>query len=467
MYAHIICQHGNADMAEIWAKRALVNGNWADDVCITVDPDGRIATVTPGAPAAGTRVGLLVPAPTNCHSHAFQRAMAGLTEARGPDATDSFWTWRKLMFRFLDQLDPDQVQAITAFVQMEMLEAGFGASVEFHYLHHRPGGAAYANPAEMSARIAAAAEVSGMGLTLLPVYYRVGGCDGRALAPGQIRFGNDPDSFARLMQGARGALAALPADTRLGVAPHSLRAVPPADMGAVLALADGGPIHMHLAEQIPEVEEVKAAWGARPVEWALDNLPIGPDWCLIHLTQMLPAETLALSRTAAVAGLCPLTEASLGDGVFDALRWTGAGAPLAIGSDSNIRISLAEELRQLDTSQRLRDHSRAALAMPDRSTGRRLMDAAATGGAQAAGRGSGQIAPGAWADLLALDTAHPDLEGLSGDTALDTFVFAGGRDMVTDVWSAGRHMVQTGQHIRRGAIIRAYRRAVAPLRAAL
>ena len=454
-------------MTAIWAEHALIDGAWAASVRLEVAADGRITAVTPDTEPVGTRVGLLVPAPANCHSHAFQRAMAGLTEARGPDATDSFWTWRALMFRFLDHLDPAQVQAIAAFVQMEMLEAGFGANVEFHYLHHQPGGAPYGDIGEMSARIAAAAQTSGIGLTLLPVYYRTGGCDGRGLAPGQIRFGNDPDSFARLMEAARGALAPLPADTGIGVAPHSLRAVPPADLAHVVPLADGGPIHMHLAEQRAEVEEVEAAWGARPVEWALDNMALGPQWCLIHCTQMLPHETEALARTGAVAGLCPLTEASLGDGVFDALRWSGTGGAMAIGSDSNIRISLAEELRQLDTSQRLRDHSRAALATPRRSTGRRLMEDVAFGGARAAGRGSGRIAPGAWADLLALDMTHPDLEGLRGDTALDTFVFAGGQDMVAEVWSAGRHVVRGGRHIRRDEIAQGYRNAVRPLRGAL
>ena len=450
------------NMAAIWAKRALLADGWADDVTIRLDADGRIAGMQKGSPAEGHRVDLLVPAPANSHSHAFQRAMAGLTERRGA-GDDSFWTWRTLMYRFIDRMTPEQVQAIAAFVQMEMLEAGFAANTEFHYLHHAPGGQPYDNIAEMSARIAAAAEQSGIGLTLLPVMYQFGGCDGRPLAGGQLRFGNDPDRFARLVEGARAAIAPLP-DARLGVAPHSLRAVARGDFAPLTALTDG-PIHMHLAEQIPEVTEVQAAYGARPIEWALDNLDLGPRWCLIHLTQMLPHETLALAATGAVAGLCPLTEASLGDGIFDGVRWMGAGGAISLGSDSNIRISLAEELRQLDTSQRLRDHSRAALATADLSTGRRLIEASAKGGAQAAGRGQGVIAPGEWADLMALDMAHPDLEGLSPDTALDSFAFAGDSGMVADVWAAGRHMVQGGRHVARDAITDAYRHAVRDLRA--
>ena len=454
-------------MADIWARQALLATGWASDVLITIGAEGRIVKVQTSQPPAGNQVDLLVPAPANSHSHAFQRAMAGLTERRGKDPSDSFWTWRNLMFRFLDQITPDQVQAIAAFVQMEMLEAGFGANVEFHYLHHQPDGTPYDTLAEMSERIAAAAAISGIGLTLLPVHYQFGGCDGRPLGPGQRRFGNDPERFARLVEEARGTLTALPADTVLGVAPHSLRAVAASDLSATTALARGGPIHMHLAEQKAEVEEVLAATGARPVEWALANLDLGPNWCLIHCTQMQPAETQALAATGAVTGLCPLTEASLGDGIFDGVCWMGAGGAISFGSDSNIRISLAEEIRQLDTTQRLRDHSRAALASAEHSTGRRLLQAAARGGAQAAGRGAGTIAEGEWADLLALDMNHPDLEGLVGDTALDSFAFAGGNNMVRDVWSAGRHLVVDGHHIAKDNIIAAYRKAVKPLREGL
>ncbi len=232
-------------------------------------------------------------------------------------------------------------------------------------------------------------------------------------------------------------------------------------------MAAGAPFHMHLAEQIAEVDEVRAATGQRPVNWALEHLNPGPDCCFIHCTQMTPEETEGLARSGAVAGLCPITESSLGDGIFDGLRWFGAGGAMAIGSDSNIRIALAEELRTLDYSQRLRDHSRAALATAELSTGRRLFQAACAGGAQAAGRQSGRIEVGAWADLMALDAGHVDLAGRSGDTLLDAWIFAGDDRMVTDVWSAGRHLVQGGRHIRREAIVSAYRKATASLMEAL
>lgn len=449
-------------MQTIWARQALLQDGWAQSVRVEVGADGRIAAAASGAarPAGAQVVETLLPAPANLHSHAFQRAMAGLTERRGADPRDSFWTWRRLMYRFLEQITPEDIEAIAAFVQMEMLEAGYAANVEFHYLHHGPGGRPYADLAEMSGRIAAAAARSGIGLTLLPVLYSYGGLDRRALVAGQDRFGNEPERYARLHAAAARHVAALGSDSGMGVAPHSLRAVDGPGLDAAVALAGGRPIHIHAAEQLAEVDEVQAALGRRPVEWLLENAPVDARWCLIHATQMLPAETGALAATGAVAGLCPITESNLGDGIFDGLRWRAAGGRFGVGSDSNIRISLTEELRTLDYSQRLRDHTRAALAEPDRSTGRVLLQGAAEGGAQAAGRASGVIAPGLWADLLALDDLGPDGQGRTGDALLDTWIFARDDRAVRQVWSAGRHMVRDGAHIRREEIVPAYARVV-------
>ncbi|MEM7694054.1 MAG: formimidoylglutamate deiminase [Pseudomonadota bacterium] len=452
-------------MTTIFADEALLPGGFAKNIRVTLRGDGRIDRVVHGREAPGDlRVSTLLPAPINLHSHAFQRAMAGLTERRGRER-DTFWTWRALMFDFLDRLTPDDVEAIAALVQVEMLEAGFGGLAEFHYLHHQPGGAPYAALSEMSARVVAAAEVSGIGLTLLPVHYAVGGCDGRPLAPGQVRFGNDLDRFAALYAEAENAVAALP-DGAIGLAPHSLRAVPRGDFDGLIRLTKG-PIHMHLAEQGPEVDEVLAAWGARPVTWALDHLPINQRWCLIHTTQMTPDETTALAATGAVSGLCPITESSLGDGIFDGARFLEAGGRFGVGSDSNVRISLAEELRTLEYSQRLRDRGRAVLASADRSTGRVLFEGAVAGGAQAAGRETGVIAQGALADLLALDGTHIDLDGRSGDRVLDAFVFCGDQTMVNHVWSGGRHVVDGGRHVAREAVVARYRAVMARLLADL
>lgn len=447
-------------MTILHAQTALTPAGWATDVQVTLGADGRISDVGPQTAQPDHRMAILLPAPLNLHSHSFQRAMAGLTEARGPEASDSFWTWRRLMYRFLDQLTPEDVEAIAAQAFMEMLEQGFAAVAEFHYLHHSPSGAPYDDVAQMSKRIIAAAQQSGIGLTLLPVLYQVGGLDGRALQAGQIRFGNDLDRFAQVYHAAAQALKHARADDRLGLAPHSLRAVSPAALQDLLPLAQGGPIHIHLAEQQAEVEEVQAHLGARPVEWLLANHDIGPNWCAIHCTQMTLKETRALAATGAVAGLCPLTEASLGDGIFNGRSYLDAGGKFGFGSDSNIQISLFEELKAMENSQRLQWRARAVMAAPPRSTGRVLFDASLAGGAQAGGRDSGKIAQGAWADLIGLDDDNAHLVHRAGDQILDSLIFGGGAGLVRDVFSAGRHLVQNGRHIARDQITAEYLRVM-------
>ena len=451
-------------MNTLWAKTALLPTGWASGVQVDIDTSGLIIDVRKDTPPVSEQTSFLLPSPVNAHSHTFQRAMAGLTERRGPNPKDSFWTWRRLMFHFLDRLTPEHVEAITAFVQMEMLEAGYATNAEFHYLHHQVGGVPYDNLAEMSERIAAAADQTGIGLCLLPVHYEFGGCDGRALTAGQIRFGNDMDGFNALHSSAVSALSELPRDTGYGVAPHSLRAVGCENLQSYNALFPTGPIHMHLAEQVPEVGEVQKHWGARPVEWALDNMGLDGRWCLIHCTQMTSQETARLAQTGAVVGLCPTTESSLGDGIFDAVRWTNSGGGIAVGSDSNIRITLSEELRTLDYSQRLRDGTRAALASIEYSTGRRMFELILRGGAQATQRKTGRLEVGYWADMLTLDTSSEHLWGRANDTVLDAWIFSGDDRLVTNVWSAGRHMVKDGKHIARARILTAYRQTIDALK---
>jgi formiminoglutamate deiminase len=454
-------------MQTIFAATACLPEGWAKDVRLTIQ-DGQISRIETGSAAVSgdTRVDVLLPALANLHSHSFQRAMAGRTEFRGA-GQDSFWTWRELMYRFLDHLTPDQYEAIAALTFMEMMEAGYASVGEFHYVHHQPGGTAYQSLSELSQRVMAGAKQTGIGLTHLPVLYTYGGAQQQPLTGGQMRFGNDVERFSRLVTEARDAAQELGGDTRVGIAPHSLRATSPEDLAAVLPLAADNPIHIHIAEQPREVAEIKVWLGARPVEWLLGNAPVDNQWCLIHATHMTETETRHMAHSGAVAGLCPITEANLGDGPFNSAHYLREGGRFGVGSDSNVRISLVEELRTLEYSQRLRDLARNVLVPAEGSVGETLFLGAARGGAQALGRDAGRLEIGALADLVAIDRAHPALFGLPEHQILDGLCFAADDHSVTDVWAAGRHMVQTGRHIARDSILASYRKAITSLLAEL
>jgi formiminoglutamate deiminase len=402
---------------------------------------GRIAKVEAGVPAepGDEAVALMVPGLGNLHSHAFQRGMAGLAERRGPEE-DSFWTWREMMYRFVGRLSPDDLEAIAAQAYAEMLEAGFTRVGEFHYLHHDTAGGAYSDIGEMSGRIAAAAERAGIGLTLLPVFYAQGGFGGKAPGAAQARFLSNPDFYGRLVERCR-AIAAKLDGAAVGIAPHSLRAVSPDQLAAILPAAGGGPIHIHIAEQMKEVGDCLAWSGQRPVEWLLAHAPVDRRWCLVHATHMTEEETKALARSGAVAGLCPITEANLGDGLFPLETFQRSGGLYGVGSDSNVRIDMPEELRLLEYGQRLLRRARNVAALgPGRSTGRDLFEQALAGGARALGVPAG-IAVGRAADLVALSADHRE------DDGLDQVIFAQAR--VSEVWARGRKRVSRGRHLAR------------------
>jgi formimidoylglutamate deiminase len=406
--------------------------------------------------------GPVVPGVANLHSHAFQRAMAGLAEAsvvEGGD--DSFWSWRDVMYRFLGALTPDDVQTIATQLYVEMLEAGFTSVGEFHYLHNAPDGTPYADPAEMSLRILAAARSTGIGLTHLPVLYMDGGFGGQAAGPAQRRFLLDPDAALDLFMRVSAESHARSRE-RVGFAFHSLRAVPPDAMSHcvdVLGTGPGAPrMHIHAAEQTAEVEGCIAWSGARPVEWLLDNQPLGHNWCLVHATHMSGDEASALARAGSVAGLCPTTEANLGDGLFSLADFMTHGGRLGIGSDSHISVSPVEELRWLEYGQRLRSRRRnVAGAVDGGSTAAALFRRAVAGGAQALGQPIGAIGPGLRADLVVLDGEHPLLAGRAGHELLDSWVFSGDRRLVRQVFVGGELLVDGGRHRHRDAAASAFR----------
>lgn len=433
-------------MSSLHFASALLPSGWADDVRVVVT-NGTIDKVAIGAAPEShdERHQLAIPGIASLHSHAFQRGMAGLAETRG-NAIDTFWTWRETMYRFALQMTPDEVEAVAALLYVEMLEQGYTRVGEFHYLHHDHDGTPYADVAEMAARIARAAEITGIGLTLLPSFYAHGSFGGTAPHSGQRRFICSVDQFAELLAASRKIVGRL-AGANIGIAPHSLRAVAPDELAALLPLAEAGPVHIHVAEQVKEVEECIAWSGRRPVDWLLEHAPIDDRWCLIHATHMTATEVTALAKTGAVAGLCPVTEASLGDGIFPAREFLDAGGRFGVGTDSNVLVGVADELRQLEYAQRLKHRERNVLSGDAGvSTGRALFDAALSGGGRALAQPTTGLEVGVRADIVTLDTAHPSLAGRSGDAILDGWIFAARAGAIACVWAGGNKVVEAGRH---------------------
>ncbi len=428
--------------------QVLLADGWATNQTVRFGPDGGITgiTDTTGADAALPAArGPVIPGMANLHSHAFQYAMAGLAEET--ESTGGFWSWRDVMYRIANRIDPDSFAAITAQLYADMLRHGYTAVGEFHYLHHAPDGRPYDSPDTMSLAAIEAARRTGIALTHLPVLYAQGGFGGEPPGEGQRRFVHDVDGYAHLIDMLSASVAGDP-DIRIGIAAHSLRAVTPDQLAkaADIAKAADMPMHIHVAEQPKEVADCLAQLGARPVALLLDKYDVDSRWCLIHATHMTPDETVALARSGAVAGLCPTTEANLGDGLFDAPRFLEYAGAFGIGTDSQICLDPAQELRLLEYGQRLIQGRRGILGCGDAHTGAGLYQAAILGGARALGQTAGAVAVGHRADFVVLDPDHPVLAGRNPDTLLDSFVFSAGAGAVKDVFVAGRKVIDDGAH---------------------
>jgi formimidoylglutamate deiminase len=449
-------------MTSLWFESALLPHGWASRVRVTA-VSGRIERITTDVDPVDTdeRLAIGIPGVPNLHSHAFQRGLAGLTERRGREG-DSFWTWRELMYQFVERIEPDDLEAIAALAYAEMLECGFTQVGEFHYLHHDRDGVSFADPAELAGRIAAAATDTGIGLTLLPTLYAHGGFGGMDPNRRQQRFINDRERFAAIVMASRKIVTALPGGV-VGVAPHSLRAVTPEELAWLVELSEGSVIHIHIAEQTKEVDDCIAWSGRRPVEWLLQHAALDERWCLVHATHVNDEEQRGVAATAAVVGLCPITEANLGDGIFPARSFLSHAGRIGVGSDSNVLLDAAEEFRLLEYSQRLAHRGRNVLASaPGRSTGRTLYDAALAGGAQVLNSSRG-LAVGALLDVISLDVEQPELIERRQDDILDSWIFSGGRRLIDCVWRAGEKVVIDGRHRHRDAIVARYRRALKKL----
>jgi formimidoylglutamate deiminase len=431
----------------------MLPSGWTDNVLIVVGDDGVIASVAPSMTdvAAERLNGPVIPGMPNLHSHAFQRAMAGLTQRAGPEG-DSFWAWRELMYRFLARLTPDDVEAIATQLYVEMLEAGYTSVAEFHYLHHDPAGKPYANPVEMAERICAAADTAGIRLTLLPVFYAHGNFGGLAPTPGQRRFITETERFSRMLDLLGPSLRENPMQ-RLGVAPHSLRAVAPEELQHLLKHRDrldaAMPVHIHAAEQQKEVDDCITWLGTRPVQWLLDNAELSERWCVIHATHMDEVETVRLAGSKAVAGLCPTTEGDLGDGLFNANPFLGRDGRFGIGGDSHVSVDPFLELRLFEYGQRIRYEQRNVFGLARaESFGGRLYRAACSGGAQALGQRIGAIAAGCRADWIVLDESDFAIAQQRGDALLDSAIFGPAKAPVSDVMVGGEWRVRHRVHPR-------------------
>ncbi|QNA97750.1 formimidoylglutamate deiminase [Massilia sp. Se16.2.3] len=451
-------------MNALFARHALLPEGWHGDVLIEWDGRGNLTKVEAHArpPIGVARADYVVPGMVNLHSHAFQRALGGLTEQAG-DGPDSFWTWRDLMYRFGASITPEQLEAIATQLFSECLRHGYTALCEFHYIHRDPAGKAYARPAEMAERVVAAGQQSGIGLTMLPVLYSHSGFGAQPLKPEQGRFRSDVDSVLGIVE----ALAPLRGgQLEVGAAPHSLRAAGIEQIRELAAsLPAGRPLHIHIAEQQGEVRQSPEFSSRRPVEYLFDAIAVDARWCLVHATHLNEAEVAQLAASGAVAGLCPTTEANLGDGLFPLSDYLAAGGRWGIGSDSHVSQSPVEELRWLEYGQRLVGQRRNIVASPARRhVGENLWQDALSGGAQASGRPVGALAPGRRADLLVLDSTHPNLEGALETDVLGRLVFCGNDNPVRDVLAGGRWVVQGGRHMAQEAIARRYREAINQLR---
>ena len=445
----------------IFAKKALLPNGWSNNVIIEIDQSGLISNVTENnnhKVDADLNEEIILPAMNNLHSHSFQRAMAGLTEARSPQGNDNFWSWRNLMYQFLDVLNPEEIFSITLFSQMEMLQSGYVGVGEFHYLHNQIGGTKYDNIAELSEKVLEASEESGISICLLPVIYERGGCDNRELEGGQLRFHNNIDTFEKLYIQIK-AFLSKNENFSLGVAAHSLRAVKNETLNKIIDLTNG-PIHIHAAEQVKEVEEIKSFYKMPPVEFLIENFDINKRWCLIHCTQMSELETELLSKSGAVAGLCPVTEANLGDGIFNGFQYNERKGLYGIGTDSNINISLTEELKTFEYSQRLLNKKRAVISNQKKSTGRKLFDDCLEGGARALQINNGKIQKGFNADLISLPNTNNELDGLKDDKILDYWIFASRENDVQKLWNKGKCLVENGKHLNFDDIQSNYRKTI-------
>lgn len=447
-------------MDKLYAENILIGSEWQTEVTLTIS-NGIIIAINSGKEAGATALkGTVIPGMVNCHSHAFQRAFAGFSEYRG-NSQDSFWSWRDIMYKFVAKMTADDAFITAKFVYIEMLKAGYTSVGEFHYLHHQPGGGKYDDPAEMSHQIIQAANDVGISLSHLPVLYTYAGFDKKTPTQEQERFIHSTDDYIELVNQLNSRYSKQ-SNFKLGIAPHSLRAVSEDQLQQIVpfvrTLDSHAPIHIHIAEQLKEVNDCLAFYGARPVDWLFNHYQIDQHWCLVHATHLINTEIKEIAESGAVVGICPLTEANLGDGIFATAEFAKLGGKFAIGSDSHIGINVAEELRLLEYAQRLKHHQRAVLVDQDcQSVGQYLYTKASKSGAMSLNQNAGEITIGKRADLVVLNNDEPSLFSKKDTFILDASIFACSQMPIKDVFVAGKQVIKDGNHFLQDEVTGKYR----------
>lgn len=422
-------------MQNYFFKQALLPNGWSNNVRVRVDADGQFSDIDTDTKARYNDIELdcVIPALPNCHSHVFQRAMAGLTEYKTSD-NDSFWSWRDLMYQYANQINADQLYHIASYAYSEMLQAGYTSVCEFHYIHRDL--LDKDNVENMSLAIIKAAHDVGIALTMLPVLYQQAHIDGSELNDLQQRFYLPTSEYIKLYQSLKEQLYP---EQNMGICFHSLRAVSIEQMKYVLDELDSGqPIHIHISEQTAEVEQILEHTDMRPVELLFHHFDVKDNWCLIHATHLDENEIKLIAESKAIAGICPMTEANLGDGVFPLASFLERQGIIAIGSDSHILINPFQEIQMLEYSQRLQNQQRVIASNKESPhVGTLLFNASVFGGAQSCGLNVAGIKVGQTANWISLDAQHPLLTSLVGSKCLDTVIFANNQ-MTAETYAKGQ-----------------------------
>lgn len=436
-------------MNEFAFKGMLQKEGWIENVTVKTDDEGIIVSIDSENKSKTTHNGFAIPGFQNAHSHAFQYAMAGLAELHSvSEAQNDFWSWRKTMYQLALHITPEQMENIATMLYKEMLRNGYTHVAEFHYLHHNQDGKPYAQLSEMSERIMAGAKNAGIKITLVPIFYQKGGF-GKEAEKDQCRFiSNSIDDYSKLFEACQ-ISATKYNDASVGYGIHSMRAVTSENIIRLSNLKkESIPLHIHVSEQLKEIEECESFLGKRPVEWLSNNVELNEDYHLVHATHLIEKEIEQISSSGASVVLCPSTEGNLGDGLFPLGEFLRKKGKWSIGTDSHIGINPLEEIRILDYGQRLITHSRNTFGNQKKAdNGQIAIESALLNGRKAMGINQDSFFEiGKPLDALVLSSTHPLIQSTSLKNRTNTIIYAGDSSMFNGTIVNGKWAIQNGEH---------------------